>query len=418
VLPRYKRRDTSIPAGTLDLYVQALQHELPGANEDDALAFLRNPKTTMTRVEARKRAEKELSTYKPVAGRERSRRPRLFAPLCDSQTWTEQGDASPWFDTHTGAPVDIVVSPGAYDPYEIRVRIADFANLAAAHIEHPESKSACVDDSPCDHLNLTYRGPLMRRSVKVDGADIVGKESQHFEDGVAIALGELVEDADGDLRGVFRSHNATGPTRTLLEGLSSRAVARDACTTDAMVNAVRTDRAPASSPAVNRIRRAAQALSASPPRRAAILALGRKRRRAESDRVTDETLAALRAAEAPYWAALDRAGDAIVPDMQNVFGTWRASNEFDGLAPRLLRCEIPARSKREASRASRLVPGNLDAIVADLCAHGLPSTRGTVLAWFRTHPRPVSRAAARREATAIVTTTWAQRLDEAFGVAS
>jgi len=162
---------------------------------------------------------------------------------------------------------------------------------------------------------------------------------------------------------------------------------------------------------VNRIRRAAQMLSASPPRRAAILALGRKRRRAEYDRVTAESLAALRAAEAPYFEALERAGGSIVPDLHRVRGRWRLGSEFEGLAPSLCRRTTPPES-------GHLVRGNLDAIVADLQAHGLPSTRASVLAWFRTHPQPASRAAARREATPLVTAAWAKRLDEAFGVAS
>jgi len=88
---------------------------------------------------------------------------------------------------------------------------------------------------------------------------------------------------------------------------------------------------------VNRIRRVANELSASPPRRAAILALGRKRRRAEYDRVTDESLAALRVAEAPYFEALERAGGRIVPDLHRVRGRWRLGSEFEGLAPSLCR---------------------------------------------------------------------------------
>ncbi len=417
VLRRYKRRDRALPDGTLDLYVQALQTELPGATEDDALKFLRNSKTTLTWVEARKRAEKKLRAFAPVPGRERNVNPRLFAPLCAPETWLAQDDASPWFDTHTGArvdvvvPADIIVHTDSFVSHEIRVRLVDFANLADVHIKHPEPKGLCSDGSPCDDLARTYRGPLVRRAVRVaTEADIVGKESQHFEDGVATALGELVADTDGDLRGVFRS--APQVVRVLLEGMSSRDVARKARTPDAQVDAVRAGNAPASSPAVNRIGRAlkeiANELSASPPRRAAILALGRKRRRAEYDRVTDESLAALRVAEAPYFEALERAGGRIVPDLHRVRGRWRVGSEFEGLAPSLCRRTTPPES-------GHLVRGNLDAIVADLRAHGLPSSRASVLAWFRTHARPASRAAARTQATAIVADAWVQRLAEALG---
>ncbi len=135
-------------------------------------------------------------------------------------------------------------------------------------------------------------------------------------------------------------------------------------------------RASASSPAVNRIRRALQALSTSP---AAIRALGRRRRRAEYARVTDDVLAAKRTEEAPYWSALEQAGG-IAPDVHRVRGRLRIAFEFEGLAPRLDRETLPSTARRLGTmKTPHLVRGNLDAIVADLCTRGLPSTRASCL---------------------------------------
>jgi len=265
VLPRYKRRDDALPDGTLDLFVQVLQHELPGATENDALDFLRNPHTAMTWKRATELAERELAAFRPDLNRKPNPHPRLFAATCPPTDWLAQGDASPWFDAHTGRRYDITVGGDMFDPYATNVRVADYANLARVHVVHPEAKSACIDGSPCGLSQRLYCGPLVRRSITIGRVDVVGKESQYFEDAVAVALGELVEDTSDDMRGVLRL--ASEPVRELLGGLSSERVARAARTSRRLVDAVRDGRAPASSPDVNRIRKVARVLGGSPQSR-------------------------------------------------------------------------------------------------------------------------------------------------------
>lgn len=382
VLARYKKLDRTRPQGTFPSFVAALQNELPHATDEDAMAFLRI--TPQTRKEVLARARKRFAHLRPNAERPNTQM-RVFGPACPSDRWLDRAEKSPWFNAYTGSPCDLSLGPRDLHD-RTSVKAAQFDQLAYHHARHPESKSVCADDVPCTLDRSEYCGPLYRRSIHIGATAIVGKESQAFGDEVATALGELVEDDDGIALGVLRA--ARSEPNDVFQSASVTDLARRSRTSRNLVRALRNGKAAPGTPGALRIRAVAIREAHSPRGQNRHQKKQATREKAAQAASLYETQSAI---EAPYWTALEAVG-LIVPDLMRIAGRWQMTREFAHLSKKILRPNIAKPERRYKSA------GNLDTLVAHLRIADANATRESVLAFFATHRRRISKTGARKAA--------------------
>lgn len=388
VLTRYKKPDRMRPQGTFPSFVAALRNELPHATNEDAMAFLRT--ASQTRKEVLARARKQFAHLRPNAEHPNTQM-RVFGPACPSDRWLDRAEKSPWFNAYTGSPCDL--SLGDRDPYDTTsVKAAQFEQLSYHHARHPESKSVCADGAPCTLDRSEYCGPLYRRRVHIGATAIVGKESQAFGDEVATALGELVED-DGIALGVLRA--ACSEPNDVFQNASVTDLARASRTSRNLVRALRDGKAAPGTPGALRIRAVAIREASSPrgqKRHQKKRATRARAARAESLYETQSAIAA------PYWAALEAVG-LIVPDLMRIAGRWQKTREFAHLPKTVLRPNISKLEARRLSPRRYKLAGNLDQLVTHVRTVDANATRESVLAFFATHRRRISKTGARKAAS-------------------